>query len=85
MLIIADWAQTREIADNNAYYETNNQLGRYPTSGEVNQYFIGSLLLHNVIGALLPDKYKNIYYGSAFSYRLSVVNNNAQIGIGYKF
>ncbi len=84
-LILIDWAQTREIADNDNYYEVNPHLGRHPSSGDVNRYFLGSLALHNLIGAMLPRRLKRYYYGSQFAYRLSIVGNNAQIGIDLKF
>ena len=63
--IIADWAQTRHIADNPmspekyGYYEkgfAENFIGRHPTTKEVNQYFLASICLTNFTGYLLPEK-----------------------------
>lgn len=84
-LILIDWAQTRDIADNDAFYELNSHLGKYPSSGDVNRYFFSSLVLHNTIGAMLPRRLKKYFYGSQFAYRLSVVGNNAEIGVELKF
>lgn len=83
--IIADWAQTREIADNDNYYEKNSYLGPHPTTGEVNRFFINTLILHNLVGSMLPEKYRAVYYGGQLGFRLNVVKDNADIGIQFKF
>lgn len=84
-VIIADWAQTRHIADSENFYEKNEILGPHPSTSDVNRFFLASLFMHNVIGAMLPDTYKKVYYGGQLSYRLRVVKNNAEIGIQFKF
>lgn len=84
-LIIADWAQTRYIADSDAYYETNNMLGRYPTTGEVNKHFITYLLLSNATSYMLPDKYVKAFEWSVTGYQFNYVTNNYSIDIGFKF
>ena len=83
--IVADWAQIRDIADHANYYEKNSYLGTNPRSGKVNHFFINTLIFHNVVGMLTPEKYRSVYYGGQLGFRLSVVKDNANIGIEFKF
>ena len=62
-LVVADWAQTRYIADNpESYFEINPIMGKHPSKGEVDQYFIVSLILLNAVGESVPSEYRNTFY-----------------------
>lgn len=64
VLLAADWAQTRTLADHNwffdgkHYYETNPLLGKFPTTQEVNLYFAGCAVGHTLIALALPPNIK---------------------------
>ena len=83
--LVADWAQTRYIASDDAYYEKNNYLGEYPTDNEVNKYFIAMLVLNNVIGELLPETQSNWFYATVAVAETAQVTLNYSIGIRMKF
>jgi len=51
-----DWLQTKEIADNPRFYETNKILGRDPSQGKINRYFILALTGHVLASWLMPSK-----------------------------
>lgn len=114
VLLIADWAQTRYIADNlkcdnpqiyagvitagdalpifppqcERFHENGlaqHFIGDRPTTGDVNRYFLSSLVLMNSIGYFLPDKYKNVFYFGVASFEANVVYQNADIGIKLEF
>lgn len=83
--LVADWAQTREIADNDEFYEKNSNLGPTPTSGDVNRFFVREIITNNLIGSVLPAKIKTPYYTIAFIYRMDFVLKNHRIGISMRF
>lgn len=56
-LHIIDWGQTRYIAKNSlTRSEMNPILGKHPSVGKVDTYFIGTLVGHTLISVLLPEK-----------------------------
>ena len=83
--LIADWMQTREIAKTPEYSETNPILGSHPTIGSVNRYFLGVLIVHNVMGALLPPRYADLYDKGVLFVEITAVQHNAAIGVGMRF
>jgi len=83
--LVADWLQTHEIAKNDNFYETNHILGKHPLSGAVNRYFISSILLTNIIGELLSDKYSDYFYISVAVVETKVVLDNYRVGVRIKF
>lgn len=98
VLTVMDWAQTRHIADNpERFMETGpaaDEIGIHPTTGEVNRYFIQTLIVWNGIGYFLPDSVttfgktwspKQVFYISLTAYEGSYVMNNRQIGIRMQF
>jgi hypothetical protein len=78
--LVVDWLQTHEIAKNNNYYETNKILGKHPSTGDVNRYFMSSILLTNIIGELLP-KYSDYFYIAVAVVETKIILNNYVIGI----
>jgi hypothetical protein len=59
-LMLADWAQTREIADHPEQFSEQGLLksliGEHPTSGEVNKGYAAVFLGTHLIGYLLPEQ-----------------------------
>ena len=81
--LVVDWGQTRYIADSSKYHETNSLLGKYPTTGDVNRHFVGSLILVNGIGyALDNNKY---WYMAVVAKQLTYIIRNKRIGVEIKF
>lgn len=85
--IISDWGQTRYIADHpNIYWEeTNPFLGRHPSMGKVNAWFVGSLAVNNGIMVALPKKYRPWYAGVVTAYEARLVVRNNSIGVKVDF
>ena len=85
---IADWGQTRSIANHcqvGTYYETNPILGECPTVQTVNAYFLGTALLHAGVAYMLPKKYRRIFQSTTIAAQVGVVSSNASIGIQMHF
>ncbi len=86
---IADWGQTRSIADSCAkggqYYETNPILGRCPSMQMVNAYFISTALLHAGVAQMLPPKYRRWFQTGTLAMQLNVISNNKNIGLKISF
>ena len=84
LLIVADWAQTRDIASNNDYYERNKLLGRSPSISSVNKHFIGFLFLNNYIGEYIANDRQSFYLGVVLAESFTVTKNYS-IGVKLKF
>lgn len=86
-LIIADWTQTRYIADNpQTYHENNPILGKHPSEDVVNIYF-AAWLVGNLLVDELPinEKTKTRWYWLVTIVESALVAHNNSIGIGFKF
>ena len=83
--VVIDWAQTNSIATDENHYETNPILGEYPSTGDVNRYFITSLVLMNTVGYLLPEKYSDYFYITVATMRTATILRNYQIGVRIRF
>lgn len=81
---IIDWGQTLEIQRNPKYYELNQFLGKHPTRGEINRYFIVTGIGHLVISNYL-DEWRLPWQQASFFYSLGVVSRNFEMGIKVKF
>lgn len=86
-LTIVDNLQTHEIADNpDDYAESNNiYLDRHPTTGDVNRNMLFSLILLNVIGAFLPEKWDENFYWTVTGVEGGAVFHNYNEGIRIRF
>ena len=86
-MVIADWAQTRDIADNPRIREGNGYLGDFPTTGEVNRYFVTLLITYNFIGEYCVDEKnkKYLYYAWSVDHGIFGVVHNINAGIKFKF
>ena len=56
-----DWLQTKEIARNDDFYETNPQIGKYPTQWEVDRYFIISAGVGVLATHVLPQEWRKYW------------------------
>ena len=86
-LIVADWAQTRYVAEHpDDYNEVNPILGEEPSTAEVNAYFLASLTATNLIGEyVMPKEHRQTWYGVVSVVQFTVVARNASLGVGFKF
>jgi hypothetical protein len=98
-LTVLDWAQTRHISNNpDRFHEAGfaqQFIGKHPTTGEVDRYFVKSLVLANGIGYFLPERAsffglfdwnpKKTLYFSASAWEGYTVNHNYQTGVKLEF
>lgn len=84
-LHVADWLQTRYIAQHPAYYETNPILGKHPSVSIVDLYFVGTLIAHAVVSNLLEGKYRHIWQYATTALEATMVGNNYRLGIKFGF
>ena len=80
-----DMLQTLEIANNDAYYETNPILGKHPSEAEVVTYFIARGLVHYQATRMIPQRYRNLFHGYNVVYNYNVIRDNHQLGIRIDF
>ena len=86
VMLVADWAQTRQIARNaDQYRETNPILGEHPSMGRVNTYFATALMLNYVIGRSLDRRWRTAWFVTVQSVEASVVQRNLSIGLEVSF
>jgi hypothetical protein len=78
-----DWAQTRQIAQNPEYHETNPILGSHPSVGSVDLYMASALVIHPVISAVLPKPYRDVWQYLSIGVSGACVINNVSIGVGF--
>lgn len=92
-LIVADWAQTLQIADTPPcdncnrdyyYYESNIDwiIGKHPSRTNVNAYFISKLLLTYFINKTRYADYWNFYVTVDLT---TVVYHNYRAGLSINF
>lgn len=60
-------------------------LGKHPSRGQVDAFFIGSLVVNNGIMVALPKKYKPYYAGAVTAMETYFVVSNNRIGIKIDF
>lgn len=82
---IIDWGQTREIAVNPKYYETNPILGKYPTLQEVDKYFIACIAGNYLISKALPNNWRRKWQAGSILFQTYYINNNYELGIKMNF
>ena len=97
---VADWAQTRYIAQNpcinagggtdcaDPYREVGlarHFIGERPTTGQVDRYFTGVLVAGALAAHYLPSAYRKGFLGGITLLEISVVANNRRIGLRMEF
>ncbi len=80
-----DWLQTREIAVNDDYWESNPILGKYPTTQEVDRYFLCTELLKIGFTHVLPQKYRKYWLMFWIGASGALVQHNYNMGIRINF
>jgi len=86
VLLVADWAQTRQISRNaDLFRETNPVLGAHPSMGRVNVYFAAALALNYVIGNSLAGGWRKAWFIGVQSVEANVVRHNLSIGLDLSF
>ena len=83
--LIADWGQTRNIAMDNSYTESNPLLGERPTLSKVNKHFLIALIGINLIGENISPKYRNTFYWGVAGVETAYVMHNFNAGLTIKF
>jgi len=84
-LQMVDWAQTREIARNPDFYETNPILGKYPRKTEVDVYFAATTLGHYLVSQALPSDYRKAWQYVWIGVQAGYVTHNYQMGVRIRF
>ncbi len=85
VFILADWAQTRYIASNPEFIETNPILGPNPSIEEVDQYFAICALGNTAIAYFLPKKFRKWWQVLSLSTQINFVNHNYNLGVKMQF
>lgn len=81
-----DFRQTREIALNPVnYYEHNALLGRHPSVGKVNNYFLATAIGTYLLADVLPPKYRRLFLSGALAVEVVTVAHNHRLGLRYNF
>jgi len=85
-LQVIDWGLTLDIADKpEDYYEINPALGRHPSRGRVNCYFICSVGLKILITHILPSEWRGYWLGSNILVSGYLVHHGYKVGLRVNF
>lgn len=80
-----DWGQTREIAENQDFYEKNTWLGRHPDQETANVYFIGMYALNLFVADTLEGWWRKVYLAGFALMHYQCVRGNSRLGIALNF
>ena len=78
-----DWLQTRYIAKSDDFYELNPILGKYPSIGKVNTYFLITGIGHALVSYILPQKIRNFWQAITFILESGTVLRNIYMGVRF--
>jgi hypothetical protein len=83
---VADWATTRNLSRryNEGYYENNPILGKHPSTGRVDLYFISAGLIGYTIADNL-DQNRKMFLQAWTAVGIFYTNRNLGIGLKMKF
>ena len=83
---VADWATTRDLTRryNEGYYENNPILGKHPSTGRVDLYFVTAGLLGYAIADNL-DQNRKLFLQGWTAVEIFYVNRNLNLGLKMKF
>jgi len=65
-------------------YETNPILGKHPSAGEVNRYFLASAIVHVAVSWALPKEWKPVWQYAGIVVQTSVTVKNNEMGLDVK-
>lgn len=83
---VADWATTRDLSRryNEGYYENNPILGKHPSTGRVDLYFVSAGLVGYVIADNL-EQHRTTFLQAWTAVEIFYTNRNLNIGLKMKF
>lgn len=85
-LHVADWGQTRNIANRgNIYHEVNPILGRNPSIKKVDSYFALTAIAHVIVSYSLPRGWRDAFQYSTAGFEAGVAMKNNSIGLKVDF
>ena len=82
---IADWRQTRDIANHPDIHEVNPFLGDHPSNSRIDTFFVASRLITLGAAHFLPGKYRTPFLTGAVAIQVGYVANNAHLGLKVGF
>lgn len=83
---IADWGQTRNIANNpDKYHERNPLLGKHPSIKRVDTHFVVGALVHIGVAYILPRTTREAFQYVTTGFEAAVVFNNNRVGLRVDF
>lgn len=86
LAILADWAQTRQIAKNpDKWRETNELLGEHPSVGDVNRHFLIYGATVGILAHISPPPIRKALLGGVLVYQIDLVSENYSLGIEVKW
>jgi len=88
VLNVIDWGQTRYIAEHPERYREKGAaffIGEYPSIGTVNNYMIGSAVLHLIASNYLPHKWREAFQYVTIGDKLNATISNFSVGIKVSF
>ena len=88
VLNVIDWGQTRYVAEHpDEFYEKESQqwIGRHPSTGRVDAYMAESAILHLAVSYLLPPNWREAFQYISIGSKLNGTMSNARIGVKMSF
>ena len=89
-LLVMDWGQTLDMTDQygeyeGEYAESNPLLGRYPSRGRINTYFVSVIVGHYLIGRMMSANYRKGWQWGAIVLQGYTVSHNFRAGLHIDF
>ena len=87
-LNVIDWGQTRYVAEYpDQFYERESQqfIGKHPTTGKVDAYMAESAILHLAVSYLLHSDWRSAFQYLTIGGKLNATIGNASIGVKVSF
>lgn len=84
-LLIVDWAQTRTISQDKRFDESNLFLGRNPSLGKVNNFFLAVGLMHFGVSSYLEPENRSAWQNATIAVGLINTYRNTTYGVKLDF
>ena len=83
---VADWSTTRDLSRRyrEGYYENNPILGKQPSTGQVDLYFVSAGLIGYAIADNM-DRHRTTFLQAWTAVEIYYTNRNLNIGLRMKF
>ena len=85
VLHVVDWGQTRYISESPDYWEVNPILGRNPTRGRVDAFFVAVAALHWLISDSVGPGIRLRWQWISIGAKGGFVYHNWSLGVGVQF